>query len=237
MAVRILQTKSTAKKTGSTSSPSTWTYNTTTGSFVVVMIYCDALTANTVSGVTDSQTNTYNKIFSTTCNGSTVYCTLDVWVAYNITGGTTPTITASHGASQITGIIMREYAGVPTTAVVDQYVSTAVTTLSLRMPSLPTSVTTNPYELAIACVADNNGSNTFTPANGFVQGLSLDIGSTGGCGMAHKVLRGIQGENADFNATPNTTQGVVGLITIPLIKDNEPISQLRPYPFSPGLAR
>lgn len=236
MAATLVQTKSTAKTVGSTSSASTWTNNTTTGNFIVVMIYCDSLTANSVSGVVDSQTNTYNKIFSTTCNG-VVFCTLDVWVAYNITGGTTPTITASHGASQITGMIHREYAGIPTTAVVDQSVSTPITSATLRMPSAATSITTSPYELAIACVADNNGANTFNAANGYVQGVSLDIGTTGGCGMAQKILTGKATENADFNATPNTTQGVVGLITIPAIKDNINITKTRPYPFSPGQAR
>jgi hypothetical protein len=236
MAVRLVQTKSTAKTVGSGSSTNVWSANTTTGNFIVVMIICDSLTANPVSTVADSQSNTYNKIFSTTTNG-VIYCTVDVWVAYNITGGTTPTITATLGASQITGMIAREYAGIPTTAVVDRSVSTSITVASLRMPSAPTSITTSPYELAIAVVGDGNGANTFNPANGFVNGVSLDIGSTFGCGMADKILTGLVTENADFNATPNTTQGVVGLITIPAIKDNISVTKTRPYPFSPGMAR
>lgn len=97
------QTKSGTFST--TSSPTLAMGNTTTGDTILVVIGTTA--AASVSSITDSQSNTYTKV-----DGVSVGSNPDdaeLWMASNITGGTTPTITVTLSAAVSGVIIAREY--------------------------------------------------------------------------------------------------------------------------------
>jgi hypothetical protein len=104
--VALVQTKT----GGSNPVPTiTWTSNTTSGNLIIVLVGINS-GAITVTGITDSQSNSYARIDSGGAgDGTNIY---EFWYAYNITGGTTPTITTTTSAGAATQLIIREYSGI-----------------------------------------------------------------------------------------------------------------------------
>jgi hypothetical protein len=104
--VTLVQTKT----GGSNPVPTiTWTSNTTSGNLIIVLVGINSGAA-TVTGITDSQSNSYARIDSGGAgDGVNIY---EFWYAYNITGGTTPTITTTTSAGAATQLIIREYSGI-----------------------------------------------------------------------------------------------------------------------------
>lgn len=69
-----------------------WNSNTTSGNTIIFAITYNDDVTGVVSSITDSQSNTYTKIAGGSSGGDTA---TELWYAYNITGGTTPTISVT----------------------------------------------------------------------------------------------------------------------------------------------
>jgi len=83
----------------------TWGGNTQNGDLIVVMV--GVVNTNSVTSITDSQSNTYTKI----ADGTSDYVRGEIWYAKDITGGTTPSVTIATAESDDVTAIMREYSG------------------------------------------------------------------------------------------------------------------------------
>ncbi len=140
MANALVQTKALYQNNGAgTTDAIVWNSNTTTGNMVLVSI---GIVGTTVSSITDSQSNTYTKIDGTGTSRA------ELWYAYNITGGTTPTVTATCGAigANVT-MIIREYSGLTTTDPLDKHV--VGTGASTAASSGATAATAQANELVV----------------------------------------------------------------------------------------
>lgn len=92
MAYAIVQTKA-ANAGGYVQVPTIqFDSNTTSGNTIIFSITYNDDVAGVVSSITDSQSNTYAKIAGGSSGGDTA---TELWYAYNITGGTTPTISVT----------------------------------------------------------------------------------------------------------------------------------------------
>lgn len=154
MAYAIVQTK-TGATSGATSFTMVWSSNTTTGNLIVVVV---GIITNTVSSITDSQSNTYTKATNGKANSNDV----EIWYAQNITGGTTPTITVNTSASGTSSGIAQEYSGL-TASAFDKAVSG--TGIAGTASSGNTAATTSANELIVGGVA--MGASTPTAGAGY----------------------------------------------------------------------
>jgi hypothetical protein len=105
-----------------------WTaLNITTGNFIVVGLKISLNT--TVSGVSDNATpssNTY--ALAITKSDATNNQTVSIWYAQIVNGGgTKPTVTASLGASAVTGVSLYEFSGVASSSPIDVPGASSVT--------------------------------------------------------------------------------------------------------------
>lgn len=106
-------TKGTTDTSQSTSLAGTWSSNTTTGNTIIIAVAATATATNSITSVTDSQSNTYTRVTSILSDtGAAV--DVELWYSYNITGGTTPTITINYGLADNAAFIAREYSQVVT---------------------------------------------------------------------------------------------------------------------------
>lgn len=153
MAYAVVQTGN-SSNAGSTSQ-GTVMGNTTTGNTIIATF---SLLTNTVTSVTDSQSNTYTKRRELTSNNSTI----SIWVAENITGGTTPTVTGNFSNISTVNILVREYSGLAA-ASFDQ--SAGAGGVAGTASSGNTSTTTQANELVFGAV--HSSSNTPTAGAGF----------------------------------------------------------------------
>lgn len=120
--------------------------NTATGNLIVVVV--SIASATNVVSITDSQSNTYRKAFALTASSETV----ELWYAYNITGGTTPTVTVTIGVANPFNVVIAEYSGVANW--IDPLDKTATSSGSGGTASTGTTATTTyNKELVIAALA------------------------------------------------------------------------------------
>lgn len=160
MAYTVVQTRN-ATGTG-TSIAQTWASNTTTGNLIVVQVFAAFTAFSAPSSVTDSQGNSYSQptAAQVISNGG-IY----TYIAQNITGGTTPTVTVNFSGSGQQNIVqIREYAGVVTASAVDVSGGSAGNSAA---PSTTTASTTNATDLIIGSFAANLSPITFTAGAGF----------------------------------------------------------------------
>src|SRR6266496_4391487 len=100
----VVQSAQNATTSPSTTVAATFPGNTVTGNLIVVCINGGT---NAVSGVTDSDGNTY--VAADT--GDLTYSDCEIWYAANITGGTTPTVTVTNAAAQASTVQIYEIVG------------------------------------------------------------------------------------------------------------------------------
>ncbi len=161
MAIALVQSQTGTATGANTSQPATWAGNTTTGNLIVVAVSVSVNTLNSVTSITDSQTNTYTRIRST-LYGSSAEC--ELWYAINITGGTLPTVTVNHTVSSV-AFTMREYSGLATVSPLDKGIS-AVATTGTAMSSGATAATTQADELVLGYMA-SGGTTSYTLGTGY----------------------------------------------------------------------
>src|SRR5206468_3639939 len=107
----LLQTKPGSNLASSTTPTFTWGSNTTIGSTIIVGITNDSGVINNITSVTDSQGNTYTKRDEKIDGGTPAIASASLWIAENITGGTTPTMTVHAAGLYNISFIAREYSG------------------------------------------------------------------------------------------------------------------------------
>ena len=175
----------------STTSPNTLAYssNTTAGDLLVVVI--GSLGAGqTVSSVTDTQSNTWQQA-ATRQLGSNQFSA--IWFAQNTAGGA-DTVTVTMGTSTNTNIILLEYSGMQTINAMDQAGSTVGSNVISLSPV--TTAVAQASEVAISGIT-LNGNRTLTAATGFSV-----IGSNVGTGT-----------NANMNAEDQISTSFSGNVT------------------------
>lgn len=151
----------------------TWNSNTTTGNTIIVSITYNDDTAGTISSVTDSQSNTYNLIGTGGSSGGDTHTAS--YYAYNITGGTTPTVTVTMSTGDHDfSMTMREVSGLTTTDPLDK-VAEGTTASGTSHTSATTATTTQANELVYATIGLATTA-TFTLGSGYSE-LSETTGS------------------------------------------------------------
>lgn len=119
-AIAHVQNKVSATANANSTQAITWASNTTSGNTIVCTVVWADPVNRVLTGITDSQSNTYTLSAFTRQVGGVV----DVAIAYatNITGGTTPTVTASFSGSSSFGRHLQcgEFSGLATASVLDQ---------------------------------------------------------------------------------------------------------------------
>jgi hypothetical protein len=138
--------------------------NTTTGNTIIIAVtYNDDVTGNPTS-ITDTTSNTYAKIAGGASGGDT---TTELWYAYNITGGTTPTLTVnmSNANSHDFSMTLREVSGLTTTDPFDVKAEGA-TASGTTHTSPSTTTTSQADEFVYACMG-LAANATFTAGAGY----------------------------------------------------------------------
>lgn len=197
----IVQTKSSSTSVAA-SQTATWNSNTTTGNLIVVVLYTAFQTFSVVSSITDSQSNTYTKIDNGTDNNPDI----EFWYAKNITGGTTPTITATFSAgTQVTAFIAREYSGIDPNPLDAHVIGT--TTGTSPASSGNTSATTVTNELVVGYAIASNATPTFGAGTGYGNLNTFAI-SGGDLALEDKIVTSTGTQAATF------TMGVAISVTV-----------------------
>lgn len=164
MAISLIQ-QTTGSKTNAVAGNCTSVMaNTTTGNCLILGIINTA-TTNKVTGVTDG-TNTFVKIDVGVQFGASGTGWITLWYAKNITGLTTPTVTATvTGAGVGSGMVAAEYSGLDTTAPFDQFKYTGGTTTAITSGASPTTAQAD--ELVVGFGASDWGNNGYTVGAGY----------------------------------------------------------------------
>ena len=157
---KVQDTTGSTSSSGSSLTTTAFASSTTSGNTIIVSI---ATYSTTVSSVTDSKSNTYTLITSSNYNGSAyVY----MYYAYNITGGSSHTVTANLAStgSDVT-IIAREVSGLGiASSPLDKSHSASGSSTSPASGS--TATTTQAVEYVIGMAA-NWGGDTYTVGSGY----------------------------------------------------------------------
>lgn len=140
---------------GSSVTTASWT--STSGNILVAGIEADVVALNGIT-VTDNKGNTWNRVISTSLAST---FDLEIWVAYNITGGATHTVTATDNGGGVDSlIIVEEWSGAALAAALDK--SAGATGLaSTALNSGATAATTQADELVVG-VGVASGNVTMT---------------------------------------------------------------------------
>lgn len=197
---------------------------TGTGNLIVVVI---GLISNFTPGVTDNKGNIYTMIDQTTSGGIVSF-----WYAKNISGGTSPVVTAT--ASSTTGIslLVREYSG---PMLLDAHV--VATGSSANLNSGASKVTGYPSALVIGYGEETIGNPTYTAGSGYgnlgsQQGGAQSISTA----IEDQIVTTTGAQTATLTGTStNWACGVAVFTTRGAFNQN--LNALRPAIFKPGLAR
>jgi len=212
MAATRVQTKSGNAGAYTESCAITLDSNTTTGNTIIVIIGVDQSSKDVIS-VTDSQSNTYTRI--NTGAGSSNGAEYFMYYAYNITGGTTPTITVNITAGSFQDIVVlaREYSGLTTTDPLDKNTVTSESSYLQTHTSGSTTTTAQANELVVmGMVADaktptyalGSGHSNLSSQGGFDLYLSVAI--------QDKDVTSTSAQSGSFSTT-SFTKGAVGIAT------------------------
>lgn len=153
----------------------TYGSNTTTGNTLVAMVMGGGATTGSVSSIAISAGSaTFAKVVGQLATGS-CGCA-EIWAAPNITGGTLPKVTVTFaGAATGSGVILAEFAGMPTTTTTD---GTPVGNTGTSGTPTTSAITTTGTNDVLIAVFDVQNSVT---SGGAGYTVKLDT-SQGGCG-------------------------------------------------------
>lgn len=189
---------------------------TTTGNLLVAGIWGTVLTSNPLARSVSDGTNTY-KYAGTESVGAN---TMEIWYAVNITGLTTPTITATRAATLANnplGMQVVEVSGLATTQPLDYFQSTRMTPPGNTTLSIGGFIPRTPNNFVFFCGAQPSNTLTFTVGSGFAnlqqQGVSTDIGRMGSQTQINSSAVTL---NANMAGASNST---IGLIAVAVFSD------------------
>ena len=187
--------------------------NTTTGNALIAFINRSVSSGLTVSSVSDT-TNSFSHWF-TVNNGSIT--NLEVWYAANITGLTTPTVTAYFGGGGGTThaiVYAREYSGLATSSITDVYTS-ANGNSTTGVSSGASASTNNPNELVVGILCDDNGINHETSSAGSGYGHYVETAPNTALYLAleDKVVSSTGTQTATFGTITSPSSWVCAVAT------------------------
>lgn len=164
----------------------TFSSNTTTGNSIIA-IYSTSETvtgSGVITGVSDG-TNTYKYIFSYSGFAASY---IEVWLANQITGATTPTVMASIAGTAAPNIQILEVSGLDPTQPVD-YVGTIskLGTTGSTIYSLTTNEFKAPNEIIVAFAIDGTTTNSWT-AQGSLTNTQSQANTVGSMMNASQII-------------------------------------------------
>lgn len=153
--------------TSTTNNPtSSFSGGTSAGSLIVVTAETDAGVASYLTGITDTQGNTYSRITSNLFGSGTG--TVEAWYAKGVAGGATTTLTfgwTAAGASNVSWV-GQEFAGCDTSAPLDKF-TTLVEGASTAPLSGTSAATTQADELVVGFFGHTGATTTATAGSGY----------------------------------------------------------------------
>ncbi len=199
------------------SSSAVWANNTVNGHLIIVGVtITNVTTLGTVSSVTDSQNNTYQKAVSGTKSSSLVsVIDQEIWYAQNITGGA-GSVTVNHTADNC-AIYAREYSGFNTLDAVGSAIGSSAT------PNTGTVNTAFANELLIVSAGDDHGTGQTYTAAGTYGDMVGTVTTLTGIGMEDAIQSGTAaqtgtltyGNSADWVALMATFYNASGAALVP----------------------
>lgn len=200
-----------------------WGANPATGNFVAVVVCFQSASLITVTSVTDSQGNTYNKAVSTVYDASVT--AVEIWYCESVIGGTTPTVTVNFSAANFRGVIyISEYSGIGEGATLDvtfRGSQASATSWSVG----PSASTAFSNELVIAGAASNNFP-TFTVGSGFGNFQTLVVTSI----MTGAVEDLVAATPATQTALFTASTAAVGVVAIASFRTSSNLPQNYKHP-------
>jgi hypothetical protein len=171
-----------------------WSRNTRTGNTIICSVAYQSDSGGTVSGISDSQSNTYNLI-ATGFTGDNN--TLKLFYAYNITGGAVPTITITNATQSIrAAAICREYSGLRRSNPLDTYTGQANSSGTSHTSGTSGAVTQN-NELIVGALAGTL-TGTCTAGSGYGNVASQSMHEFGLACLEDKDIFGGGAQEATF---------------------------------------
>jgi hypothetical protein len=150
----------------STVTTASWT--SVSGNALIAIAEADVVAQNGIT-ISDNKGNTWNRVISTAVAST---FDLEVWVALNITGGATHTVTAADNGGGVDSlIIVEEWSGVALASAIDKFAGASGTSTAAN--SGATAATTQADELVIGAVVAS-GNRTFTAGAGFSNGNKVN---------------------------------------------------------------
>jgi hypothetical protein len=200
------------------SSVTTDSWTSTSGNALIAIIEADVVAQNGIT-VTDSKGNTWNRVISTSLAGT---FDLEVWVALNITGGASHTVTATDNGGGVDSLIMvEEWSGLLTASSIDKSIG-ATGTASSAANSGATAATTAANELIIGAVAAS-GNDTFTPGASYSNGNKVNT-TFSSLFFESKVVAATGAQTADATVSTNVSW-ICQCATFKLVASN-PVGRL-----------
>lgn len=175
------------QKTGSnlstTALPITTTSNTVTGDTIIVGIIgntaTDQISSVTATGMTFAKNTSASGLIG---GGAASY--VSIWVAENITGATTPTITINKSATWAIEAVVNHYRGLATSSI-DKVARAGNTTVNASSGN--TTTLTQAPELVVGIVGSDAGTATYTLGGGYGN-LAQIVAASGDIAIEDEVV-------------------------------------------------
>lgn len=193
MAISLVQSVSSVPAAGTSNVLGTLGSNTTAGNLIIAAFAVRS--TGTVTDVTDSQGNTYNRVFQQLYAS---FYGIDLWYAKNIVGGSAIVTGTISGTSFQIPMMCREYSGLDTTAPFD--VSSVGTGSGGTLNSGTTATTSQASELVIG-VGGNNSGRVMTAGSGYGNLGSALVGGNWEVYLEDKTVSSVGEQNAIFTMT------------------------------------
>lgn len=216
MAISLVQSNLALTNSGTLTQAVTFTSNTTSGNLIVVSTVknVDAGGLGVITGITDSNGNTYQQAIAQNGNGVVVN-SVEIWYAYNITGGTTPTVTVTWSLSNRPAATIREYSGIATTSPLDVTLGFTQVSQITSWSMGPSSSTSQADELVIVAVGATGGSPSaglWSLGSGFSNLQSQVASTTARQGVEDKIISSTGTQSATITSN-NNVSGAMALAT------------------------
>lgn len=182
MAIAFVQSNQALNATSVTSQAVSFTGNTTSGNMIIVAIGTATSGTSSVTSITDSQGNTYQRAIR---QANSTTSMVEIWYAMNIVGGTTPTVTATL-ASMRPAMAIYEFSGLALSAALDQTLGANISS-STAYSVGPTGSTANANELVFAA-AHANSSSSFSVGSGYSNLRTQGASTVGTLGCESKIV-------------------------------------------------
>lgn len=212
MAIAFVQQNQALTNAGSSLQAVTWSGNTTTGNLIIVFIGT-VTGATRATSITDSQSNVYSFVASLAPGLNQAYW--EVWIAKNITGGVTPTVTANLVGSTFRPMMqISEYSGLDTIQPIDKII----------VKNYPTSTATYGFELSETSASNElifvaslvNGGSAISAGAGYSNLQNQQNASTGNQATESKI---VSSKSNHVGSIVNNVGGTSGNILVLTLSD------------------